>query len=256
LLGSTVLEHSYQHSKYFHTNVVLRVMELRIQDTAVCHKWFITREGGSSRATAVIEAGIRHIGVAPRLIGFAGVGLFAVLLFYWAFAASNSHQDTNSQSVLVSTTFATTAARLVEDYGPILTSDQARQLIGSSFALPAFLPDNLALQEIRGQATSSTSEVALIYSSPNLSQLYYDRGSMIVLILRDGSSYYPQPSVGGPVVFKNATVSGHPAWGYDPQSYAPGIGAITWWSNGVHYLVMADLPFSSLVQIARSMNTL
>src|SRR5207245_8916283 len=104
-------------------------MELRIQDTAVCHKWFITREGGSSRATAVIYAGIRHIGVALRLIGFAGVGLFAVLLFYCAFAASNSHQDTNSQSVLVSTTIATTDAKLLEDFRAILTSTHATHSI-------------------------------------------------------------------------------------------------------------------------------
>ena len=171
---------------------------------------------------------------------------------------TNERTTTNTNSMTTITTNHTTAQRPVEYYGPILTLDQAKQLIPSNLTLPTYLPSNLVLQEIRGHPANSTSfaEVALVYSSSTLPQLgNWNRGSMIVLVMRDGSTYYPQPSVGGPgVIFENATVWGQPAWGYSPQEYA-GMGLITWWSGGVHYDIFADLSFPVLVQIAQSMDS-
>jgi hypothetical protein len=165
-----------------------------------------------------------------------------------------SYSSNLSTTTTIFTTYQTTSAMPVEQFGPTISLSQARTLLSTNFSLPTSLPNNLVLQSIRGEKSSTTTQVALIYTSATLPALpNYEGASMIILALKDGTSYYPQPSGGGPVIYRNATVSGHPAWGYDPQTYAPDMGTVTWWSCGIHYTVMADLPFSVMVQIAQSM---
>jgi hypothetical protein len=179
----------------------------------------IFQHAGMLREVVIVKLFKRvNTKVVPALVGSIAVGLVAALLFvYGSFASTSSHYnssssiETNSSSAqsmsmtdsgsnstqLYSTVHGSAGIRLVEDFGPILTLDQARLLIGTNFTLPSVLPSNLALQEIRGNVTGSDrfTTVALIYSSSTLSKLpNYDRGSMIILLLRDGSIYSPQPS--------------------------------------------------------------
>jgi hypothetical protein len=200
--------------------------------------------------------------VIPLLAGLIALGIIITLFVFLGgpYSSSGGSSIVSSQSAVTSavtvTSSETTAVMSVEQFGPVVSVDQAIQQVGTNFTLPTYLPNNLALQEIRGETSNSTSKIAAIYSSPSLSTLSnYNQGSMIIFVLKDGTTYYPQPPGGGPVIYQNATVSGQPAWGYDPQTYSPGLGSITWWSKGVHYLILADLPFSVLVQIAQSMKT-
>jgi hypothetical protein len=168
---------------------------------------------------------------------------------------------------------------LVENQGPIIALDQAEQLVGK-LTPPTLLPESLILQEIRG----SQALVSLIYTSSNFPVLAnWNRGNMIIWIVRDNTAYVPAPpyqvaghavmscdanilplqncttierTVGtaSQTIIKNIMVSGHPGHGWDPQG-AYGIGTVTWWANGLHYTIDADLPLSTLLEIAQSMNT-
>jgi hypothetical protein len=125
--------------------------------------------------------------------------------------------------------------------------------------------------------------VGIIYSSSQIPRLGdWNRGNLIIFIARDNTSYSParttQVAAGGlgscdtttqppkcttvtteiataaQTVMKNISVSGHPGVGYDPQGEY-GIGVASWWSAGVHYTIIADIPLSSLILIAESMKT-
>lgn len=163
----------------------------------------------------------------------------------------------------------------VEEFGPITTIENARNLVGANFGLPTKLPSNLTLGEIR----ASPKLVALVFLSSSLPSLSpYNRGNLIIIIANDSTSYTYTPSsgpgivrtiIGGNVtstivssftlsgIGPTATevlVSGHPGWGFDPAGQ-DGFGEVNWWSNGIHYIMIANLPLATLVDIAGSMNT-
>jgi hypothetical protein len=126
----------------------------------------------------------------------------------------------------------------------------------------------------------------LIYSDQNLSNLArFDTGAIIILITRDNTSYASAlsdiqhaayntvvvnqggrnttlinntASANGANEVRAVDVSGHSALGNDPFDYSPAHhidGSLQWWSNGIHFTVIANLPLSTLVQIAQSMQT-
>ena len=166
----------------------------------------------------------------------------------------------------------------VTDLGNITTLDQARQIIGVNFSSPTFSPTATTLSQVRARE----GVAALIYENPSLPNLStYGSGKVIVLILKDNSSY-TDPSTYGvrtqtAVIVQNGstttvtsaitplsptyelvTVSGHHGWAFSPTTLSNGLhedGRIEWWAGSVHYVILAELPADTLVQIAESMNT-
>lgn len=165
------------------------------------------------------------------------------------------------------------------DLGNIATLDQARQIAGVNFSSPTVFPTATTLGQIRARE----GVAALIYDNPSLPNLTtYGSGKMIVLILKDNSSYsdpstYARVRTQTTLVVQNGstttitsaitplsptyvlvTISGHPGWAFSPTTLSNGMhedGRVEWWAGSVHYVILAELPASTLVQIAESMNT-
>jgi hypothetical protein len=166
--------------------------------------------------------------------------------------------------------------------GKSSTLDQVKAQLGLSFNAPENLPVGARLSQVRISADTAY----LIYDDPALPKLQdYDTGQLIISIVRDDTSYaralvdiqqagvYVMEmtnSLDGTVTtitrtatgagldhLRQVTVSGHPALGIDPFEYAAGHadGLLQWWSGGVHYTIIADLPVTNLVQAAESMGT-
>lgn len=216
------------------------------------------------------------------IAAFAAVLVAASLSVY---AGGESHIAASTSSMSASGTITVTESATtfsVESLGPIVPLSAASQDIGANVVTPAALPDNLTLSQVRG----TNSLVVLVYQSPTLPTLQnWDVGSMIVWIARDNTSYVPVPSsqiVGGAemtcstnmqvfnaqdcttisatrntvtqTTIENIEVSGNPGHGSNPQG-ADGIGQVTWWANGLHYTIDADLPVSTLISVAQSMES-
>ncbi len=167
----------------------------------------------------------------------------------------------------------------VTNLGNIATLDQARQIIGVNFSSPTFTPATTTLSQVRARE----GVVALIYDNPSLPNLTtYSSGKVIILILKDNSSYadpstYANVRTQTTVIVQNGstttvtsaitplsptyqlvTVSGHPGWAFSPTTLSNGLhedGRIEWWAGSVHYVILAELPANILVQIAESMNS-
>jgi hypothetical protein len=164
----------------------------------------------------------------------------------------------------------------VNSLGPITTLDQARNSIGVSFSLPATLPSGATLVNVRAR----TGLAAVVYYEKSLPQIpFYDNATVLVLILRDNSSFSRVPTSAnqpnvyvsqgntnnsrnvpthseGPIL-KAVTISGHQGWGSNPSDLKAfhDSGRLDWWANNVHYVILADLPLDTLVAIAQSMKT-
>lgn len=188
----------------------------------------------------------------------------------------------------VSSTSATTAFRVpaaplrkVENFGPQISLDQARADLRLEFMLPNALPNGFSIEEIRGVPNS----VSIVYSSPTIPIVpNWNRGSMIIIVARDNTTYYPAsgPVQGGSEVIscnttnksapctttsytlwagqqsfvENVLVSGHNGLALNPNvSPKDATSFITWWVSGVHYSILANIPVSSLLSIAQSMNS-
>jgi hypothetical protein len=189
---------------------------------------------------------------------------------------ANSSSSSNSVSATL-----TAPSFFVEEYGPLITIDAARQLISNNLSLPTYLPDDLQLKEIRG----GENLVYLIFSSPTLPAIpSWDNGSLLMSIARDNTTYTnftPSSEVAvtqscstrlAPPVTVTCTnmtntmspepttsrtdvsVSGYLGWGSDPVAATGQTGFLTWWNsdNGLHYAISADLPLSTLVSVGRS----
>lgn len=195
--------------------------------------------------------------------------------YYFQFRTGDNTSDGQPLSTVTDTGWAPPFP--VSEFGPVLSLNQAEPFVGS-FNPPTILTNGLTLQEIRG----TQDGVFLIYESASVPTLAnYNYGSMIIGIQRDNTSYVPFPpyQVGGQAVIQcdpgtlqncttveytvataytnpvqNIVVSGHPGHGWDPDG-PYGIGVVTWWANGLHYGVAADLPMSTLLAIAQSMDT-
>jgi hypothetical protein len=216
----------------------------------------------------------------PRgAIGLASILTIVLLLIaYTMWAGDNGNPSIRSYSTITTEQHATAWA--VASLGPVISPNQAAQIVGS-LPLPTVLPDNLQLSQIRGDAVS----VSLLYTSPVVPPIpNWDQNfSVLVNIARDNTSYeqFPPYQVSGQAILscttnssgpvqcttmsetvvtssqspiKNIVISGHPGHGWDPQGQF-GIGVVTWWVNGVHYTISGDLPMLTLEAIAGSMNT-
>lgn len=198
--------------------------------------------------------------------------------------ASNAPTSQAVQSTSSNTLTVTISAPSfsVEEYGPVIAIDTARQLLGYNFSLPTYLPSDLQLKEIRG----GENAISLIYSSPILSTIpSLGGGSMLVSMVRDNTTYTDFTSssvveitqncstvtnssvstcsstrttysaIPSVVSRTNELVSNYSGWGNDPVPTAGQNGLLTWWNtgNGLHYSVTADLPLATLVSIGESM---
>ena len=186
---------------------------------------------------------------------------------------------TNALTTVTNTQMGSATMWSVESFGPEISLNQATSLIKVNIAGPTNLPDSLSMSEVRGNSVY----VVLIYQSPILPTLQnWDTGSMIIWIARDNTTYHPVSSVqvvgqaemtcntgtgvqdcstiSSQVVtvtqttVVNVLVGGNPGVGSNPQGQ-DGIGDVTWWNNGIHYTIDADLPLSTLVSIGASMGT-
>ena len=172
---------------------------------------------------------------------------------------STSISDSRSVSTLTETVHHSAMIQSVEDFGPVLTLDQAEKQIGLNFTLPTGFPNGLVLKEIRGRITGQTdpfNQVVLLFTSPSLPKLgsYGGDLSMIISFTKGGVGYYPRGS-GGPITYQNVTISGHPGSGWDPQPYSGNAGGLDWQSGGVHCTIVSFLPVSQLVVIAQQLKT-
>jgi hypothetical protein len=222
---------------------------------------------------------------SPRVAKAAFV--LTIVLFVAIAGVENYNLQANiptSQSTSSNTTTVTNSAPSfsVEEYGPVVSIDTARQLLSYNFSLPTNLPDNLQLNEIRG----GENLINLIFSSPTLSTIQsLGGGSMLVTIARDNTTYTNFNSTTTVTQYcstmaessmmeacmtvmstesaaqsvsarTNVLVSKYSGWGSDPMPTEGQSGLLTWWDtdNGLHYSITADLPLSTLVSIGQSMN--
>lgn len=166
---------------------------------------------------------------------------------------------------------ANTPMMSVEQLGSVGTLSQARTAIGLDFTPPSssLLPTSLSSAQIRASAKS----VALIYNSSALPRvLSYNEGSLIIIMIKDGTTYYfPQPQTESITTLLasgtttrtttltatltpqstqaiiNVTISGNLGWGFQNG------GRLEWWTNGVHCIILGGLPLTTLTQIADSL---
>ena len=205
-------------------------------------------------------------------------GQAAVLHFIVSSSASGSSSTSASTTI---TNIVSGPQFSIEDFGPLVSLSAARQLISFNFTVPTNLPDGLQLAQIRG----GENLIYLIFSSPVLSNLpSWGNASMLEVIARDNTSYEystsvvtitqycsttTQPSVTASCSSTSNTesipqtagrtdvlVSGYQGWGYDPVATTGQPGFLTWWNsdNGLHYSLSVDLPLSTLVNIAGTLN--
>ncbi|MHB8568556.1 MAG: hypothetical protein ACYC7D_01495 [Nitrososphaerales archaeon] len=201
--------------------------------------------------------------VGPNIKGSGTTSLASTTTFLAGGEATTFVTGTKSQESLAA-------------FGNITSLSSARDYVGATsttFTLPTSLPDNLSLVQIRAKS----SLAALIYEPSTIGNpLGSPNASIVILIMRDGSNYsfpFPGPYMiqGGSECNSNSStglttcttfadttiyyspapvrvsVSGNLGWGYD--------GLLTWWSNELHYAIKGNLPLSSLLSIAQSMNT-
>lgn len=164
----------------------------------------------------------------------------------------------------------------IDALGQASTLDGIRRALGVDFGLPTSLPPGTMLREIR----VGKSMAALVYDNPNLPKIpFYDKGVLVIVVLSDGTSFgAPETAADQPMLFitqdnsttaadaqmfvegigraRTVTVAGNPGWGYDPADFKVyhDSGRLEWWSNGIHYIMHADLPLLTLIEIAESMN--
>ncbi len=195
---------------------------------------------------------------ATKVAGILGVALILVGVVYGTLLGSSATSG-KSVSTLTTTVNIGATTQSIEDLGPILTLDQARQQIGLNFNVPTNLPLGLVLKEIRGEIRGQTdpfNQVVLLFTSPSPPKLgaYGGDLSMIISFTKGGAGYYPHGS-GGPITFQDVTISGHPGSGWDPQPYTNNTGGLDWQSGGIHCKMVSIFPVSQSVVIAQQLNT-
>jgi hypothetical protein len=193
---------------------------------------------------------------------------------------SNTLTSTSTSSTTITVTNSAPSVS-VDEYGPVITIDAARQLLSYNFSLPTNLPDGLQLKEILG----GENLINLIFSSPTLPAIQpLGGGSMLVTIARDNTTYTDINSTSTMTQYcstmaessmmqecmtvtssevtiqsvpsrTNVSVANYSGWGNDSMPAVGQNGFLTWWDtdNGLHYAITADLPLPALLSIGDAM---